>query len=324
MGLQKSYKDLIRKLERKDMIGLSQPSSGSIGEFTANSSQCSINESNLLKELMNEAHELYKNVQGPHEARLDARVLKEVSKICRLRSYDLSVNQQKFQVSEFADKLIQLMGGSVKNEDEDPGYCPLSSKNWSRLGNTVHSIVNTTPHLKYLLGSMHTDINVIQPKKKATPRARNESSRPATEAKVVDFTDKNSPGTGENMTDIFVESTYKQLCIAYTAANKEPICYFSFVLDPSSFGKTVENMFYTSFLIKEAKAKIYFKQVDDSNKTLPVIIPLKRRKHEDGTSNNLDDRKQLLMTISIEEWIRLKNVFQRTSPMIIHERNSSQ
>ena len=91
-----------------------------------------------------------------------------------------------------------------------------------------------------------------------------------------------------------------------TAIFQEPICYFSFVLDPSSFGKTVENMFYTSFLIKEAKAKIYFKEVDDSNKTLPVIIPLKRRKHEDGNSNNLDDRKQLLMTISIEEWIRLK------------------
>ena len=76
--LQKSYKDLIRKLESKDMIGMSQPSLGSIGGFTANSSQYSINESNLLKVLMDEAHDLYKNVHGPHEARLDARVLKEV------------------------------------------------------------------------------------------------------------------------------------------------------------------------------------------------------------------------------------------------------
>ena len=81
------------------MIGMSQPSLGSIGGFTANSSQYSINESNLLKVLMDEAHDLYKKVHGPHEARLDARVLKQVSKICSEHAQALSINQQKFQVS---------------------------------------------------------------------------------------------------------------------------------------------------------------------------------------------------------------------------------
>jgi hypothetical protein len=63
-------------------------------------------------------------------------------------------------------------------------------------------------------------VNEIQPKKKATPRVRNESSRPATEAKVVDFSDKNSAGTGENMTDKYVESTHKHLIEAYKNALK--------------------------------------------------------------------------------------------------------
>ena len=94
--IQKSYKDLIRKLENTDMIGMDQ--SGIIGSM-ASSSQRSVNENKTLKVLMDEAHHLYKNVQGPHEARLDARVLKGVSRICRLHSHELSVNQQKFQVS---------------------------------------------------------------------------------------------------------------------------------------------------------------------------------------------------------------------------------
>ena len=51
--------------------------------------------------------ELYKNVQGPHEARLDARVLKHVSRICRLRSQELSVNQQQFKVHYFT-KIYKL------------------------------------------------------------------------------------------------------------------------------------------------------------------------------------------------------------------------
>ena len=30
----------------------------------------------------------------------------------------------------------------------------------------------------------------------------------------------------------------------------KPICYFEFITDPDSFGRTIENMFYVSFLIK--------------------------------------------------------------------------
>ena len=96
--VQKSYKDLIRKLENNEMLGMSQPGLINIG-YMESSSQRSSNENNILKVLMDEAHDLYKNVQGPHEARLDARVLKGVSHICRLRSNELSVNQQKFQVT---------------------------------------------------------------------------------------------------------------------------------------------------------------------------------------------------------------------------------
>ena len=55
-------------------------------------------------------------------------------------------------------------------------------------------------------------------------RARNTDgwkSRPVTDANVVDFDDENSPGnSGANMTDFFVESTFKHLYIAYRNADK--------------------------------------------------------------------------------------------------------
>ena len=100
--IQRSYKDLIRKLERKELYGMSQAGFSSGITFT-NDSQISVSENNAMKELMDEAHNLYKNVQGPHEARLDARVLKHVSRICRLRSQELSVNQQQFKVFNLND-----------------------------------------------------------------------------------------------------------------------------------------------------------------------------------------------------------------------------
>ena len=137
------------------------------------------------------------------------------------------------------------------------------------------------------------------------------------------------------MTDVFVESTYKSLILAYKSNDKvrtviytilqtgkteiflcpsltlmfcllqDPICYFSFILDPHSFGRTVENMFYASFLIKEGKAKIYYKENDTEEHT-PFIIPLKKRRNDDEMGQNLDSKKQALMTISKENWKRLK------------------
>ena len=96
--IQRSYKDLIRKLEN-DALGLTQSSTFSSGGPSGIDSQFGVHENLIMKRLMDEAHDLYKNVEGPHEARLDARLLKQMSRICRLRSQELSVNQQKFQVS---------------------------------------------------------------------------------------------------------------------------------------------------------------------------------------------------------------------------------
>ena len=76
-------------------------------------------------------------------------------------------------------------------------------------------------------------------------------------------------------------------------------------MDPHSFGRTVENMFYASFLIKEGKAKIYYKD-DDAEEHMPFIIPLRKRRNNDEMSQNLDSKKQALMTISKENWERLK------------------
>ena len=58
-------------------------------------------------------------------------------------------------MSEFADKLIQEMGSSIKDEDETINSS-MRGKGWTKLGKSVQSIFNRTPYFSYLLGCIIT------------------------------------------------------------------------------------------------------------------------------------------------------------------------
>jgi len=57
----------------------------------------------------------------------------------------------------------------------------------------------------------------------------------------------------EEVTTREVEKALVTLRDTYKHNDDLPICYFEFVTNPKSFSQTVENVFYTSFLIRVRK-----------------------------------------------------------------------
>ena len=71
---------------------------------------------------------------------------------------------------------------------------------------------------------LSVETNIQERQKPRKTYNRNDDVRPTTEAKVLDFKDKDSTTSmGGNMTDVLVESTYEQLVTAYRSANKVSI-----------------------------------------------------------------------------------------------------
>ena len=71
---------------------------------------------------------------------------------------------------------------------------------------------------------LSVETNIQERQKPRKTYNRNDDVRPTTEAKVLDFKDKDSTTSmGGNMTDVLVESTYEQLVMAYRSANKVQI-----------------------------------------------------------------------------------------------------
>ncbi|KAL2023533.1 hypothetical protein VTK56DRAFT_2141 [Thermocarpiscus australiensis] len=88
-----------------------------------------------------------------------------------------------------------------------------------------------------------------------------------------------------------------------------------FVINPRSFGQTVENMFYISFLIREGSVKLEF-----DVHGLPAIEPIRKDSSADTSRSKAAMRHQAIMSIDMATWRDLIDAFNIKEPMIPHRR----
>ncbi|CAF0854868.1 unnamed protein product [Didymodactylos carnosus] len=126
----------------------------------------------------------------------------------------------------------------------------------------------------------------------------------------------------------------KYLLQAFKGNHNEPVEFFPFVLHPTNFARTVENMFHITFLIKEGLAQLFH-----DNNDLPLIcksgrndffynLPVDRRKkkadetiniehNETTTTTSLSKKcQQLVISIDMEEWEALVEAFGIETPVM--------
>lgn len=119
-----------------------------------------------------------------------------------------------------------------------------------------------TPKPTFLLGSLEKDI----PKKLKKVRQRKTNEKRIENQKTeIQELGENSNETEISTTVTEIERIYKILKRFYKKY-KRPICLYEFMINPKSFCRTIENIFYVSFLVKDGYSRIF---LDKEN--LPVI-----------------------------------------------------
>ena len=186
----------------------------------------------------------------------------------------MSANITQFNQQEFAEKLMANMGGGG-----------ISRRKWVILGTQVKSMFKRSPCLPYLYGALDTTPPPPKERKEREPRATQ-----ATRVKdlvATKDTIMQEVEASDNQTEQLVQHVFKCLVAVWREGGKRPVnlfrfenvqqtCifhyanemlmrtylslrmaesigYYRFVIDPNSFGATIENLFHVSFLVKEGK-----------------------------------------------------------------------
>jgi len=185
-------------------------------------------------------------------------------KLISKQSQDSSANEKRFVVSDYAANIAKSVQANTVGD-----HFKLSRGNLVSLGERFSHVFPRAPTLKFVLGTLNTEVGEVKERRKAAV-GRREKVYAATKTAIVEKSQ-----ASEAKTDKFVKITMKCLDQQYSKNKKKPVCYFSFVIDPDSFGKTVENMFHVSFLVKQRQAILAI-----GENGLPTLEPVVMRGEE--------------------------------------------
>ncbi|GAB0136267.1 hypothetical protein EsDP_00004574 [Epichloe bromicola] len=93
-----------------------------------------------------------------------------------------------------------------------------------------------------------------------------------------------------------------------------------FVVNPDSFGQTVENMFYVSFLIRDGRVAI---ELDEHDLPALATAPVNREQADDGTQRHGASKHQAILSMDEQTWREIIEVFNITNPMIPHRQEAN-
>lgn len=115
--------------------------------------------------------------------------------------------------------------------------------NWFKMGTLYDTLSRNVPTVDHLAGPLSLQRKERAPITRRTQQSEN-SGRLETASKVTAA----SLVTEDRTTPVLVQECYTKI---KQRKGREPVNLFKLVIDPSSFAKSVENLFYTSFLIKD-------------------------------------------------------------------------
>ncbi|XP_071947049.1 non-structural maintenance of chromosomes element 4 homolog A-like [Antedon mediterranea] len=258
-----------------------------------------------LHDVLDRANRLFDDVKlfkGTREAAMDSAFLVIASSLGKQSAQKLHTDLVMFDPREYVEKLKTYLSGRSLENTENRN---ITVEAWRNLGKEARLHFRKAPASHSLLGSFGHD----QPKKdRQIIRKKDKEIVPtAVPKQLTSVVQSHQEVTTEEVGKIM--AILQQYTNCSEGSEVDPVSFFEFVINPQSFGQTIENIFYVSFLVKDGHVKV---ELDGDG--LPVIFPCEP--YKEGQSRQAVGKKQFMFSLTMEKWREIIEVMGLEEPLI--------
>lgn len=198
-----------------------------------------------LDRLLEQNDRLHQQATTAAQSLLASRAFAELTSCARRQATKLQTGLKNYDTASFVNKIKTRMSGDARAEEGDV-TAPLD---FASLGGSLWRYYRRAPAVDFMYG-----LADIQPRapvvRKAQTGPRAGSKRGGVAARPENVVDKDKLDKTE--TDLQIEAMHRELQRRGGAGTP----FYAFLVDPDSFSRSVENIFHSSFLIKDGRARL--------------------------------------------------------------------
>ncbi|KAI1719875.1 EP-interacting inhibitor of differentiation 3 [Ditylenchus destructor] len=215
-----------------------------------------------------------------------------------------------------SSRLAECLIGAVSQEVEIPG----GNYYFTHIGQQFGYLLRKPPKFNFVRPCItFTQQQLVRSKKERSQRKKVLKEEPKiiqgkTTAQIREDT------KDENTFSKEVDDVRKQLYREFKhSEDQATVGYYNFVLHPTSFGETVQNMFYVSFLLRDGHVRLIVDQMTN----LPVLKRMTRDELEKITMANRSTlhMTQVVSKITKSMWMGLTEKLDITEATIFRNNN---
>ncbi|KYM93548.1 PREDICTED: EP300-interacting inhibitor of differentiation 3-like [Cyphomyrmex costatus] len=241
------------------------------------------------------ATSIQEKVSNQQEVLIDSQMMTSSSKVLKTCSISLTKRMRDYDHINFSQKLVKYLQEASNDDSQSP--------NWSLLERRVTKLFKRVANSSTLLGTLD-------------PLEKKTIIRKKPEQKVAQFAvtvpDKLVP-SGNTKDEDSVERTVrkiKKLITCYCKEAGKPLDFFQLILHPDDFGRTIRNMLYISFLIKDGVVKL------KKDERSLVVEPCRKEVNSQEKRSSNKTGIQNVISLNMEQWRILKKAYRLEQPMI--------
>lgn len=254
------------------------------------------------------ANSYIREVQRTNEAVLDSRFLSAVAELSAEKVQKLPVAMSEFGLAEFITLSRNALRKLAASNDLSQSSGSNPEEAWELLGKTASIFWRGATTCDFLCGPI-----AVLPKERGQRGTGKGAKKEKGPLKVAEGMSRED--FDEEVALSSAGATPKNvILVAKTLASyEEPIPFHAFIANPHSFAKSVENLFYCSFLVSEGRARI---DVDQEEGEVYISLIRQEATQAGAQTEQARPKHQNVFNFSMSQWRAALRKFQITEPLI--------